>query len=73
MTPRDVVLTDAEPLAPRLRWSVVVQIVGWIAMALITYGMINARVAVVESKQGETERRLMRIEDKLDLLLRQGR
>jgi hypothetical protein len=45
------------------------QVIAWIVAALVTYGAINARVSVVESRQGESDRRLQRIEDKVDQLL----
>lgn len=52
------------------------QVIAWIVAALITYGVMNARVSVMEShqneidrRQGEGDRRLQRIEDKLDQLI----
>ena len=36
---------------------------------LLTYAAMNARVSVVESRQGSTEQRLERIETKLDMLI----
>lgn len=36
---------------------------------LLIYAAVNARVSVVEAKQIENERRLQRIEDKVDRLL----
>ena len=53
----------------RIRWTVVIQVVGYIVAALLTYAAIVARVSVVESRQNDNERRLVRIEDKLDRLL----
>lgn len=44
-------------------------VVNFIVTALLTYGAVNARVAVVESKQLDNERRLQRIEDKIDRLV----
>lgn len=52
-----------------LRQSVAVQIVLWIVAALLTYGAVNSRVAVLETRQLDLERRLSRIEDKLDTVL----
>jgi hypothetical protein len=52
-----------------LRQSVAIQIVLWIVAAVLTYGAVNARVAVLETRQLDLERRLGRIEDKLDTVL----
>lgn len=52
-----------------VRLPLVAQFVVWLAMALLTYGAINARISVVETKQGESERRMERIENKLDRVL----
>lgn len=53
----------------RLDASVIMQIIGWMAAVLLTYGAVNARISVVESKQVESERRMQRIESKVDQLL----
>lgn len=53
----------------RVEWSLVVQIIAWVAGAVLTYGVISGRVAVLESRQGEVERRLDRIELKIDRVL----
>lgn len=52
-----------------LRQSVAIQIILWIVAAVLTYGAVNARVAVLETRQLDLERRLGRIEDKLDTVL----
>lgn len=57
----------------RLDRALAVQIVAWIVAALLTYGAVNARVSVVESKQYENERRLQRIEEKVDRLIEMWR
>jgi hypothetical protein len=50
----------------------VVQIVGWLTAMLMAYGMARSDIAVLQTKQIETDRRLERIELKIDtLLLRQ--
>jgi hypothetical protein len=46
-----------------------VWVVNFLVTGLLTYGAVNARVAVVESKQLENERRLQRIEEKIDRLV----
>lgn len=43
--------------------------INFIVTSLLIYGAVNARVSVVEAKQFENERRLQRIEDKLDHLI----
>lgn len=53
----------------RIRWSVVIQVAGYVVMALLTYAAIESRVSVIESRQSDADRRLVRIEDKLDRLL----
>lgn len=53
--------------------TVAIQIIAWIVAALVTYGAINARVAVVESKQTALEQRMERIENKIDRLLELAR
>lgn len=54
----------------RIDPGVAIQVLAWIVAAVVTYGAINARVAVVESKQNDSERRMERIENKIDDLLR---
>ena len=49
--------------------SILIQIAWWITAGLLTYGAVNARVAVLESKYDQQDRRLIRIEDKLDRVL----
>lgn len=46
-----------------------IQVIVWLIAALLTYGAINVRVAVVESKQVESDKRMERIENKIDRLL----
>jgi len=53
--------------------TLLLQVVAWLIVAVATYGAISSRVAVVETKQSETDRRLERIEQKLDDLLRLAR
>jgi hypothetical protein len=52
-----------------LRQSVAIQIVVWIVAAVLTYGAVNARVAVLETRQLDLDRRLQRIETKLDTVV----
>lgn len=52
----------------KIAWPIVVQVVTWIVAALLTYGAITARIAVVESKQNDNDRRQDRIELKIDRL-----
>lgn len=42
------------------------QIVGWIAAALLAYGAVNARVAVLESRVQSTDQRLERMENTIE-------
>ena len=51
-----------------LSW--VLQLAAWGSAALLAYGMAQADIAVLQSKQNENERRLERIEMKVDELLR---
>lgn len=51
---------------PTTLWLWLIQ---FLISGLLIYGAVNARVSVVESKQMENERRLQRIEDKVDRLL----
>lgn len=53
----------------RVSWSVAIQIVAWLVAVLLAYGAVDARVAVLESKQGLLERQIERIENKLDRVL----
>lgn len=53
----------------RLTPSFAFQIVAWIVAALLTYGAMSSRLAVVETRQGESDRRMERIENKLDVLI----
>ena len=46
-----------------------VQIVCWTVAMLMAYGMARVDIAALQVKQGETDRRLERIEMKLDQLL----
>ena len=55
------------------RWrvdpTVALQLIAYVVLTVLTYGAISSRVAVVESKQNDAERRMQRVEDKLDQLL----
>lgn len=62
-------MTEDRDESITLRQSVAIQIVLWIVAALLTYGAVNSRVAVLETRQLDLERRLSRIEDKLDTVL----
>jgi hypothetical protein len=62
-------MTEERDESFTLKQSVAIQIVLWIVAALMTYGAVNARVAVLETRQLDLERRLGRIEDKLDTVL----
>ena len=53
----------------RIDPTVALQMIAWIIAAVFTYGAISSRVAVVESKQSDTDRRMERIEDKVDHIL----
>lgn len=53
----------------RISTSLAIQIAVWLAAGLLTYGVVNARVAVLETKQSTADDRLRRIEDKLDRVL----
>lgn len=65
-------LRETEPLAngrikidPRL----LITLVGWIVTIVLAWGYMGARVAVVETKQGDADRRMERIEGKIDRLI----
>lgn len=45
---------------------IALQVVGWVVAASLAYGAVNARVAVLESRVQESDRRLERIESKID-------
>lgn len=66
-------MTDVHFDRVRFSWTVVAWFLGVIVTALLTYGAttntVNARVSVLESKQDAGEKRLERIEEKLDRLL----
>lgn len=66
-------MTDVHFDRVRFSWTVVAWLLGVIVTALLTYGAttntVNARVSVLESKQEAGEKRLERIEQKLDRLL----
>lgn len=47
----------------------VLQLVALVSACLVAYGLARADIAVLQTKQGETERRLERIELKIDQLL----
>lgn len=47
-----------------------VTVIGWVVSLMLAWNMVNSRVAVMESKQHETDRRLERIELKVDELLK---
>lgn len=65
----------ADPLdgSTSISASLVMSIVVWIVGAVLTYGAVNARLSVIESKQQDSDSRLERIEDKLDLVLERRR
>jgi len=48
------------------------QIIAWIVGLVLVYGAVNTRVTVLESRAGDTERRLGSIESKIDVLLQRG-
>lgn len=57
----------------RLYWDVVKWIIGIALCAFLAYSAtvntVNARITAIETKQGQSERRLERMEDKIDRLL----
>lgn len=67
----ETLLAANEPLSgdTTLSASLVMSIVVWIIGALLTYGVVSSRIAVIEAKQTESDRRLERIELKLDRAL----
>lgn len=44
----------------------ILTVVGWIVTALLAYGAVNARVAVLESRVDDASVRMQRMEDKID-------
>jgi hypothetical protein len=54
----------------KLSPGIATQIIGWLIAALLTYGAVSERVAVLETRVNGLERQLERIEHKLDLALR---
>lgn len=71
---RQLILSDDRPTNGNGRIKIapgtLLQLLGIVVAALVTYGMVTARIAVLESKQGYSDERLRRIEEKVDLLLR---
>lgn len=53
----------------RVSTAVVMQIGAWVVAALLTYGAVTERVAVLEARVNGLERQLERIELKLDRAL----
>lgn len=53
--------------------TVAIQIVAWIVAALLTYGAINARVAVVEDKMQRFQDDVREIKSDVKELLRQAK
>lgn len=54
---------ETAPRNGRIKWETVV---GWLVAALLAYGAVNARVAVLESRVQDGSSRMERIEQKLD-------
>lgn len=52
--------------------SVVIQIAVYLVTIMLGYAAVTSRLAVVETKQSDTERRLFSIENKIDVLLSRG-
>lgn len=50
-----------------LTWAV--QAAGWLTAMLVAYGMARADIAGLQADQRNTEQRLQRIEQKVDVLL----
>jgi hypothetical protein len=46
--------------------STALTVIGWIVTALLAYGAVNARVAVLETKVQNSDQRMQRVEDKID-------
>ncbi len=65
-------MTESVTESTKVSLPVLAQIVAWVVAMMLIYAVVNARVSVVESKQGETERRLNSIESKIDVLLSRG-
>ena len=61
-------MTPSDPRV-RLTQGFVMQLITWIVAALLTYAAVNARVAVLETKEQSSEQRMERIENKVDRVL----
>ena len=53
----------------RVSTSLALQVIAWIVGLMTVYGAVNARVAVLENDQRANDKRLERIEMKLDALV----
>ena len=54
----------------RIEPGLAIQILAWVLAAATAYGLARIDIAVLQSRQVDTDRRLERIEQKLDELLR---
>lgn len=54
---------------PKVAIGLALTLLGWIVTVALAWGGQGARISIVEAKQQENERRLERIEQKLDQLL----
>ena len=66
-------MAEANGSTIRLPWHIVVQVLGWLVMALLTYAAINARVAVVESRVDGIQDQLSEIRTDVKTLLHRER
>lgn len=57
----------------KLNWSLIVTltlaVIGWLLGGFSSYAQVEHRITVVETQQSSTDRRLDRIEHKIDALL----
>lgn len=65
-------LAVPEPTKIRLSGTLVIQIVTWTVAALLTYGAVNARVAVLESRVDGLKNDVQEIKGDVKTLLLRG-
>lgn len=63
---------EAEP-ETKIRWSIIVQVVGWVVGLFMIYNAMDRRLTTVETNRQNDTLRMERIESKLDRLLEQER
>jgi hypothetical protein len=60
---------DGDPDAFRVRWSMVVQFIGWVVGLFVVYNAMTSRLTALETNRANDTQRIERIESKIDRLL----